>query len=100
MYLTFPCMGLNTCPGWVLTTDEGEGSEWREYDLAVAQQLDEYWDRLQGLASVPQLGDDLRTCFPFSHVREVRAAAAAAAAAADCHSNEQILLVIRQRYRM
>ena len=45
--------------------------EWQEFDLGVAEQLDEYWDRLQGLASGPESEDDVLRSFPFSHVREV-----------------------------
>jgi len=56
----------------VLLAEEGEGHEWQEYDLSVAEQLDDYWDRLQGLASAPQLDNEVLSCFPFSHVREVR----------------------------
>ena len=45
--------------------------QWQEHDLALAEELDEYWDRLTelagGLASVQELKD----CFPFSNVREV-----------------------------
>lgn len=54
-----------------LPAEEGEGREWQEYDLSIAEHLDDYWDCLQGLASAPQLDNEVLSCFPFSHVREV-----------------------------
>ena len=55
-----------------MLADGGEDEGWQEYDLSVAEQLDEYWDRLQGLASGPEIDADTLRCFPFSHVKEVR----------------------------
>ncbi len=41
----------------------------------LADELDEYWDRLTELAGDLTSVHQLKNCFPFSNVREVRARA-------------------------
>ena len=51
--------------------DAGAEREWSQYDLGLAEQLDEYWDRLQSMVAGPSIDPDVLACFPFTDIREV-----------------------------
>ena len=52
---------------------EAASQRWHEHDLALAEGLDAYWDRLTELAGElhADTAPQIKGCYPFSEVREV-----------------------------